>query len=81
MLIFVNWGSNLLALKVIKYPKKWDIDGHAGIEWLRTFMKRHKRKISLRKPEATSLGRSTAFNRHTVSEFFENLDKVHEKYG
>ncbi len=64
-----------------KYPKSWKSGEIAGKEWLRGFMKRYKSKLALRKPEATSLGRASAFNRHTVNEFFKNLAEVHEKYG
>lgn len=44
------------------------------------FMLRHP-VLSLRTPQATSLGRATAFNRTTVKEFFDNLSTVHDKYA
>lgn len=60
----------------IKYPTKWDSDKMAGEYWLRLFRKRFKNEISLRKPEATSLARSSAFNKHTVALTFNNYKKA-----
>lgn len=50
----------------------------AGIQtkWLRLFRKRYQNELSLRKPEATSLARSSAVNKHTVSITFDNFKKV-----
>lgn len=56
-----------------KYPESWDKDKAAGYFWRRGFMDRHP-ELSLKEPEATSLSRSTSFNRHTVGEFFYNLN-------
>ena len=50
----------------------------AGI-WLKKFMKRQP-ELSLRTPEAASFARSTAFNKHTVGEFFQNLKTVRNRY-
>ena len=50
----------------------------AGVDWLRGFLSRHK--ISLRKPEATSLSRATAFNKEDVDLFYKNLETVMTKF-
>lgn len=49
----------------------------SGKNWFRCFMRRHS-DLSLRKPEATSLSRSTSFNKHNVTVFFTKLKKVME---
>ena len=39
------------------------------------FMKRHP-ELAIRKPEATSIGRMAAFNRHNVNQFYGNVRRV-----
>lgn len=56
-------------------PKSWLSNRMAGIDWLLAFMKRHP-ILSLRKPQPTSLGRATSFNRHNVQMFYDNLAKI-----
>lgn len=59
----------------LKYPESWKEKHQAGEDWFSGFMKRHS-NLSIRKPEATSLARMTAFNRTTVKEFFDNLENI-----
>lgn len=79
-------GVRLLAYKFAKannkkIPESWDREEIAGEEWMRGFLKRHSRNLSLRKPEATSLSRATSFNRHNVECFYNNLKEVHNRFG
>ncbi|CAH1110682.1 unnamed protein product [Psylliodes chrysocephalus] len=52
----------------------------AGVEWMKSFMKRHP-KLSLRKSENTSVARASSFNKHNVEEFFKNYSDVQAKYA
>uniref|UniRef100_A0A672IK21 HTH CENPB-type domain-containing protein n=1 Tax=Salarias fasciatus TaxID=181472 RepID=A0A672IK21_SALFA len=58
----------------IPVPDNWTMNQCAGESWFASF--RAHRRLSFRTPEATSLGRATAFNRTTVGEFFDNLAAV-----
>lgn len=64
-----------------KIPDTWNEGEIAGEEWMRGFLKRHARELSIRKPEATSLSRMTSFNRTNVGLFYNNIKEVHRKYG
>ncbi|KAG5887279.1 hypothetical protein JTB14_030457 [Gonioctena quinquepunctata] len=56
-------------------PATWANEKAATRDWLRGIMARNN-YLSLGTPGATSLGRSTAFNKHTVAEFFKLLRGV-----
>lgn len=53
----------------------------AGRAWLDLFMKRHKDRISIRKPTGTSFARSVGFNKENVSMFFDNLESAFKKHS
>lgn len=67
-----------VALKK-KCPLTWEKNKVAGYDWLKGFMDRNK-ELSLRSPEATSLGRASSFNKANVDSFLSNLRSVYEKY-
>lgn len=50
----------------------------AGKDRMFSFMERHKNS-SHRKPENTSQARTSAFNKHNVQQFFDNLLNVQKK--
>ena len=52
----------------------------AGIDWLKGFMSRHQKSLSLRTPEPTSAARARGFNQVSVNTFFNLLEKLQEKY-
>lgn len=62
------------------YPKAWNGNKKAGVDWVDGFMKRHP-QLTIRKPQATSLGRATSFNRHNLNSFHDNLEAVMTKYN
>ena len=63
----------------IKIPESWAKNKMAGKEWMTSFLKRNL-KLSIRKPEATSLGRATSFNVENVKVFYDKLDEVMDTY-
>lgn len=62
-----------------KFPNRWETEKTAGLDWMKGFMKRHQR-LSLRKPENTSIARNLNFNQHNVL-FFNNLEMVKGKHN
>ena len=63
----------------ITVPQNWHHAQMASSDWFTAFMNRHPR-LSIRKPEATSLSRATSFNRDTVAKFFDLLQEVFNRY-
>ena len=55
------------------------VTGMAGVDWLKSFLKRHP-DISYRKPEATSAARAMGFNKIAVNDFFKLLETAIDKY-
>ena len=62
----------------IEVPRNWISNGMAGRKWRKHFLTRNK--LSMRKPELTSLNRATAFNPVSTGKFFDNLESVLKQY-
>lgn len=62
--------------------QEWVKNECASYDWYYGFVNiRHKQFLSLRTPEATSLSRATAFNRHNVQQFFDNLSSLYQRHN
>ncbi|XP_047122364.1 uncharacterized protein LOC105844113 [Hydra vulgaris] len=59
--------------------KPWETNKHAGVDWFRAFLSCHP-ELVIRKPEATSIGRMSAFNKYNVNLFYNNLQSLLIKY-
>lgn len=68
-----------VSLNII-YPENWNKGQAASYDWLYAFLYIRHTHLSLRKVEPTSLSRSTAFNKHNVSQFFDNLKSLYERF-
>lgn len=61
-------------------PDVWKKNETAGKEWLHGFMSRNH-QLSIRTPEATSLSRSTSFNKFNVDRFYANIAEVYQRHN
>ena len=59
-------------------PESWIRCKKAGKPWWLGFKKRQN--LSIRAPEATSIGRASGFNEAVVKEYFNNLANVLDKH-
>ncbi|XP_037868447.1 uncharacterized protein LOC119628804 isoform X1 [Bombyx mori] len=62
----------------VTYPPSWDKNKKAGDDWLAGFIRRNP-QITLRIPEATTIGRVKGFNRPQVERFYKLLSEQIEK--
>ena len=62
----------------VTVPENWQRDQKAGKDWWHGFKTRND--LAIRRPEATSMARATAFNEPVVNQFYDNLNNVYEKY-
>ncbi|XP_065660254.1 uncharacterized protein LOC136084066 [Hydra vulgaris] len=62
----------------IKIPENWKKSDTAGTKWFYLFL--NHTKLSNCMQEATSLSRTTSFNRINVDTFFKKLDRVQKCY-
>lgn len=61
------------------YPRSWDERHMAGKDWMYGFLQRQQ-KLSLHRPENTSLARDAAFNKVNINLVFDNLLSILDKF-
>ena len=81
--MFYGLTMDALQKLAFEYAERNDIDnpfrkGKAGKGWIHNFMLRHP-EMTLRKPEATSIGRLAGFNKPQVDRFFDLLRHMYIK--
>ncbi|KAK9708225.1 CENP-B N-terminal DNA-binding domain [Popillia japonica] len=69
-----RFAYSLAVANQKRIPQSWHEHKMAGKYWMTNFLKRNP--LSIRKAEATSLGRTMGFNKPVVQKFFANLKKV-----
>ena len=67
MFRYVSWATRTLAFQYAEcnlkdFPDTWKENKIDGSDWLYGFMRRHA-ELTLRTPEATSIGRAQGFNK------------------
>nr|XP_047124725.1 uncharacterized protein LOC101237912 [Hydra vulgaris] len=60
-------------------PHNWSANEAAGEDWFSAYLKRHK-KVSVRKPEATSQACISSFNPTNVQKFYNNLQTILNRF-
>ena len=63
----------------LKMHESWAKNKVASEDWFTGFKERNN--LAVRKPEATSIARASAFNRPNVEKFYDNLADVMDRYG
>ncbi|KAJ8933685.1 hypothetical protein NQ318_011461 [Aromia moschata] len=63
----------------VEVPESWIKNKAAGEDCLTSFLKKQP-TLSIRVPEATSIGRATNFNKPNVDAFFDKLARVRDKF-
>ena len=62
----------------LNIPPQWETNKKAGQQFWLPFKERNR--LTTRSPEATSMAMASAFNQHTVKEFFTDLARVMDKH-
>ena len=69
---------NFAIANNLNVPETWRVNETAGRAWWISFKQRQN--LSLRVPEATMLGRASAFNQHNATNYFNNLATVLDQH-
>jgi hypothetical protein len=64
----------------IKIPSSWLKNRCSGPDWFGNFMKRQPR-LSLRKPEGTSIARASALNHPVMDNFYDQVEELYDKHS
>lgn len=75
----MKFAYELAIQNNLKFADSWQERKEAGAVWLYGYIKRYP-ELSIRKPEPTSSGSATNFNRTNINEFFDNLVKAYGEF-